>query len=136
MANIIDYLNWRGDITFSQDPLNKVDALLFACLAYVDFAGVVSEGDEEISIHDANEVFAGIHSEEELAADNSFISFAPSLLKKAAACDRYKDLLLSRYVNHTDIEDMIQFSSVTYRKDSLVDQGVTNEKGEIVGARS
>ena len=32
-------------------------------------------------------------------------------------------------------EDMIQFSSVTYRKDSLVDQGVTNEKGEIVWDR-
>lgn len=115
MANIIDYLKWRGDITLRQDPLNKVDAMLFACISYVDFGGVVPEDDVEISFADACSRFFELHSEEELAADNSFISFAPSLFKEAAACARYRDLTMSRYVNHIDINDMIQFSAVTIR---------------------
>ena len=28
MANIFDYLKWRGDLTFTQDPPNAVDALV------------------------------------------------------------------------------------------------------------
>ncbi len=115
MANIIDYLKWRGDITLRQDPLNKVDALLFACISYVDFDGVVPEDDAEISFSDACRLFFELHSEEELASDNSFISFAPYLLREAASRDRYKDLLMSRYVNHTDINDLIQFSAVNIR---------------------
>ena len=27
MADMFDYLKWRGDLTFSQDPPNEVDAL-------------------------------------------------------------------------------------------------------------
>ena len=41
MANIFDYLDWRGDIPFSVDPFNEVDNLVLAELAYVDFAGIV-----------------------------------------------------------------------------------------------
>ena len=38
MANIFDYLKWRGDLTFTQDPPNAVDALIFSGLAYIRFA--------------------------------------------------------------------------------------------------
>ena len=41
MANIFDYLDWRGDIPLSVDPFNEVDNLVLAELAYVDFAGIV-----------------------------------------------------------------------------------------------
>ena len=115
MGNINDYIRWRGDLTFEQDPFNKVDAMLFACLSYVDFSGAVPEDGSEITLLDAEVKFFELHSEEELAADNSFIRFAPSLLRQVAVKDRYKDLLLSRYVDHTDVEDMIQFAAMTIR---------------------
>ena len=38
MANIIDYLKWRGDITFEQVKLNEMVAIfksLFHCLARI-----------------------------------------------------------------------------------------------------
>lgn len=35
MANIADYLNWRGDLSFLTDGFNEVDALIFACLSYL-----------------------------------------------------------------------------------------------------
>ena len=37
MGNIFDYLTWRGDLTFTQDPPNAVDALIFSTLTYVEY---------------------------------------------------------------------------------------------------
>ena len=37
MADIFDYLTWRGDLSFAQDPPNEVDALVFSGLAYIRF---------------------------------------------------------------------------------------------------
>ena len=41
MADISDYLCWRGDITFEQDPFNDVDNLILAQIAYVDFSDII-----------------------------------------------------------------------------------------------
>ena len=35
MSNLFDYLNWRGDLTLSQDPFHEVDNLMLATLAYM-----------------------------------------------------------------------------------------------------
>lgn len=35
MAGPLDYLRWRGDFTFEQNPFNSVDASLFASLIYL-----------------------------------------------------------------------------------------------------
>ena len=37
MANLLDYLAWRGDLPLSAVPLCDVDALIFARLSYVPF---------------------------------------------------------------------------------------------------
>ena len=46
-----EYLSWRGDLTFSQDPFNEVDNLILAQLAYVDYDDIVKEDrGEKVSI--------------------------------------------------------------------------------------
>ena len=35
MGNILDYLDWRGDLTFEQSPFNEVDNLILACFWYI-----------------------------------------------------------------------------------------------------
>jgi len=42
MADLLDYLNWRGDLSFLQDPPNEVDALIFSTLSYLHLDGIVS----------------------------------------------------------------------------------------------
>lgn len=42
MANILDYLSWRGDITLAQSPFNNVDSLILSVLSYLPFEGIVS----------------------------------------------------------------------------------------------
>ena len=41
MANIMDYLDWRGDLALAVDGFCEVDNLLLAQLVYVDFEGIV-----------------------------------------------------------------------------------------------
>ena len=43
MTNILDYLRWRGDLSFEQDVLNDVDGLILCRLAYLPFEEVVTE---------------------------------------------------------------------------------------------
>ena len=38
MANLMDYLDWRGDLTLEISPFNEVDALILAELSFVDFS--------------------------------------------------------------------------------------------------
>ena len=33
MANMMDYIEWRGDLTFSERPFNEVDVLIFPTAA-------------------------------------------------------------------------------------------------------
>ena len=42
MSNLMDYLDWRGDLTFREAPFNEVDNLILAQLVYVEFAGIGS----------------------------------------------------------------------------------------------
>ena len=42
MANLMDYIDWRGDLEFSEARLNEVDNLILSEICYVDFEGIVS----------------------------------------------------------------------------------------------
>ena len=60
MANIIDYLQWRGDIPVSQVPLGEVDALVLSYLSYMPFQEVMKQGFHapEVRLGDAAAYFA------------------------------------------------------------------------------
>ena len=45
MTNMLDYLTWRGDLPFTLDPLNEVDALVFAQLTYIRWEYIWQEGE-------------------------------------------------------------------------------------------
>ena len=37
MTDIFDYLNWRGDLPMQTVPMNEVDGMVFARIAYLPF---------------------------------------------------------------------------------------------------
>ena len=49
MANLFDYLKWRGDIQMEIDGFNAVDNLIFSELVYVDLEDAVPEAWEPAS---------------------------------------------------------------------------------------
>ena len=46
MADIFDYLMWRGDLTLENSPLNAVDGMILARLSYLPFENIVDSGNE------------------------------------------------------------------------------------------
>lgn len=114
MADILEYLDWRGDITFEVDPFNEVDNLILAQMAYTDLEGVMTQ-DEELSIEEVSRLYFSIHTEEEVMARDTFFKLAAIVLKKASESNRFKGTTISRYINMVSAAREEQYSAVTYR---------------------
>lgn len=123
MANMVDYLEWRGDLSIRTAGFNEVDNLLLAQLAYVDFGGIVSgvESKKEISLKKASEIFWSKHDEEEILAHVSMTKSAPFLMRDMARTKRFGNIKLFGYVNDISSEEQSQFSVVSV---TLPDQSV------------
>ena len=113
MANVFDYLSWRGDLSFRQSPFNPVDALIFCQLSYLPFDGIVPPPGRNtcISISTAAKNFA---KKAEKNALERYIVFQndPEFLKILGKSSRYKDCELHSYVNHIDEKQEKQFSAI------------------------
>ena len=112
MANMLDYLDWRGDITFEKDVFHSVDALILAQLSYLPCDQVVPDSfSESVTIAEAAAAFDPEH------VDEKQISFCyeqdQELLKKLSASERFRDIRLTGYVSRTSDTDDSQFSAIT-----------------------
>ena len=113
MGNLLDYLAWRGDLPFSRDPFNSIDACLLSSLSYIDFTDIVpGKGKGKVTMREASKQFFKLHSAEELSNDKSFINFCPSILKALAESNRFRGAMLSNFVDDTDIGREIQFGAL------------------------
>ena len=114
MANIMDYIRWRGDLTFSQAPLNPVDALIFSALAYVHYAGQTeAEPDSALTLKQAGEdLFAREDYETRARVKNDLI-----LLRTAMESVRFGQSLIWMYRNQFSTEEQTQFAAMTFRLD-------------------
>ena len=94
MANMMDYLDWRGDLTFTASGFNEVDNLLFAELVYTSFDGIVTGQSEAeaVTLAEASAVFWEQNSREEILARVSMTKAAPFVLEKMAKTERFRDV--------------------------------------------
>ena len=120
MANMMDYLDWRGDLPFSSDSFNHVDNLILSELAYVGFDGIVpgSDSSESIGIQEVNDEFWKRHTLEEVKKERTLYHLAPMLLQKASASTRYAGTRLSGYINRVSADEGEQMSAVTFHLDN------------------
>lgn len=115
MANLLDYIAWRGDLTFWQDPFNEVDSLIFAVLSYVDLelTNLKIDFAHRVTIKQAGEAFATLHADEKLSAGRIIPDDIFVLFDEMSRVKRYRDLYLSCYVNQIDEKEEYQFSALT-----------------------
>ena len=113
MADINEYLDWRGDIPFSFDGFNEVDSLILSQITYTDMEGIMTI-DDELTLADAAKLYFEIHTEEELRARDTFFKLAPLLLKKASQTDRFKDIRISHYINLISKDRDEQYAAMTF----------------------
>ena len=110
MANILDYLDWRGDLTLAERGFNEVDNLLLAELSYLDFGGIVSpDFAQPIRLTEAMERYDAVREHETMGV--LVPDQIPVLGRKMAQCVRFSDLQLCAYACR--IDEQTQFSAVT-----------------------
>ena len=113
MGNIMDYISWRGDLTFAQSPFNEVDNLILACFSYVNLDGIPAvSGKKGIELKKLVKEFKKLHTIKELEADKSFIRLAPFMMFEMAESVRFGNCVIRNYVNEIVTEAEKQFSAV------------------------
>lgn len=119
MANILDYLAWRGDISLKEDPFNEVDNLVLAWMSYVALEEIMPCGicNEPITIKDAIEKFFSIYNLEEKLKEASMTRTSALLFHEMADCPRFYNMRIVNYVNHISEELQQQFSAMTIEVD-------------------
>lgn len=116
MANIFDYLQWRGDLSFAQDPPNAVDALIFSGLAYIRHgADVEAHPEHPVTLKEAAEVFFGLEDHE----TRSRVQKDLDLLHAAVSTARFGNIHICMYRDLLVPEQETQFAAMTF----LLDDG-------------
>ena len=116
MANIMEYLKWRGDLSFTQDPPNAVDALIFSSLAYICY-GDRGQADPvtPVQLRDAAEEYFALEDYEARCRVKNDME----LLRIAADSTRFGFSEICMYRDEFIPEQETQFAAMTF----LLDDG-------------
>ena len=108
MANVFDYLNWRGDLNLEQSEFNEIDNLILSRFSYFPFDNIIKE-NEAVTIKELSERFekADINPMHILWKDDK--EFFPAMGKT----ERFGNMLATKYVNKIETEQEKQFSAIT-----------------------
>ena len=115
MANLLDYLDWRGDLTLEQSPFNEVDNLILAELSFVDFKDIVPApgAGESVNLREAAEAFFAKFPEGEKIDMGVLVPDAiADMLRKMADSRRSGDMKLNCFVDHLDVGKGEQFAAL------------------------
>ena len=116
MADMLDYIRWRGDLPFTVSPPNEVDAVIFSTLSYIPFRGrTVFHPEEAIPFSGAvEEFFSYPEPPNYIRAQRDL-----DLLKAAGESVRFGNTRITEYRPKFIKEQDTQFAGVTF----LLDDG-------------
>lgn len=111
---MLDYLDWRGDLSFNQSQFNEVDNLILSQMCYAPFEKMsfVKEGKKAKLSEVADEYFEYYNTKRRKKMDTQEVR-ATDVLEKMAQTRRFRDCELSNYISQTDIQVEKQFAAVT-----------------------
>ncbi len=97
MSTIFDYIKWRGDLSFSADPFNEIDNMIFTQFCFLDFAGIMPPSGESIQLSDAvNQYYKG-KTDEDTKLGTLVPDTINKLAKEIALTERFGSLRLCKY---------------------------------------
>jgi hypothetical protein len=126
MANLFDYISWRGDLEFDRFPFNPVDNIVFSQLSYLPMDGIVPGPQERgsgavsgaisgaisITIGELAEKYAIIQKNNPSGLINDItVNDAISVINAIGSAQRYKDCKLFGYTNNIDLDQEKQFAA-------------------------
>ena len=113
---VFDYVDWRGDLSFAQDPFNEVDSVILSMVCFLDFSDIVPAPYESgsISLRDAM-----AHMPREFEGERRLGAILPDdilyMSHLAAESERYGAAELFAFENIIDEEKEMQFCALSFR---------------------
>ena len=107
MANLFDYLAWRGDLPLEKIPFCELDAMILARLSYLPLEVIVSaDMAQTITIREASDRIAVKEASEYLWKGDD------RLIGMLGESERFRHLKLSGFVNRIDEKKTMQFCAL------------------------
>ena len=116
MANICDYIKWRGDLTFDCDSFNEVDSLVLSQLSYFNFTDLINTDlSKPILFSEAVNNFLSLPDYNSRKYIGVFFdSQCDILLPLAGSSKRFGNLKACGFRNILNTEVEEQFSALTF----------------------
>lgn len=108
MANVCDYIKWRGDLSLQQSKFNEIDNLILSRFSYFPFDTIIKE-NEVATIKELNERFQKEDVNKLPILWKNDVDLFPLMGKSK----RFGEMLATKYINRIDIEQEKQFSAIT-----------------------
>ena len=106
MANINDYLSWRGDLEIDKkNPFNEIDSMILARFSYMLFHRI--EMKEVETIEDISNKMKDFKNEEFIFNGDK------ELITKLGTAKRFKDMKVTDFVRKNEKETEKQFGAIT-----------------------
>lgn len=110
IANILDYLRWRGDVPLKYSEFNEVDGAVLARITYLPFEYALEpESMEKIRLDTVADKLLRHHECISIIRKNDDVE----LLKLLKESERFKSMVLFGFVNKLEAETQTQFSAIT-----------------------
>ena len=114
MSNMIDYIKWRGDISFETDPLNEIDSLIFCEIAYIPLEKVIKDNTKGETIEVLAKRLAQLPEEETKIGAIIPEKDIKELFYLAGNSQRYKNIRIKWFVNNVCKKAEKQFCAMTF----------------------
>lgn len=101
---IMDFVQWRGDLSIQIQPYNTIDYLILSNLAYVHFDGITFE--PSLTLKEAYEQY--------INSQYVFEDESHDLFEKVSHTPRYQNIHIVSYINDVNPELIKQFAAVTF----------------------
>ena len=108
MANILDYIKWRGDLGLEQSGFNEIDNLILSRFSYLPFDEIIDE-NEVVTIKELNKRF----QKKDITKLTILWKDDIDLFPLMGNSKRFGEMKVTRYVNKISVEQEKQFSAIT-----------------------
>ena len=115
MANLFDYLDRFGDLSFCSSPANEADYYIISKIGFPNLTDIVPGDEREAALPDVVEAYRAHAENDAVSLGVATSPLVSESFYRLPSVPRFHSLMLSGYRRISDLENTEQFSAMTVR---------------------